>query len=186
MLDGAHQEERLAGFRHALDLLIRAVKVGAENNEAGTRRMLEPVFDRLGEVIAAAQSGCSDSTAFERLQRDFDAGRDEMKMSLPLLPHDQSDGGGDGSGDAGDDAPASATVGGGGSESSAGGGGGGGGGGAGDDAPANGAVRGGGGGDGSGEAGEVEEALGQGEPLGQSVTHASLGFSSDVVFWFWV
>lgn len=154
--DGALEVEKLSSFRHALNLLTCATKLAAENREAGTRVILEPVFDRLGEAIAATRHAAStDPAAFERLQRDFDAGREKLRSVLPPAPECESGGGGDGpglaqgGGSAGVESQARATAVGGGSSEKTGGG-------------------------GSTEGGGADVTLRQGEPSGQSVTCFSI------------
>ncbi|CAM9633206.1 unnamed protein product [Scytosiphon promiscuus] len=69
----------LDGFRHALGLLANAVKVGAGNHVGESRRVLEPVFDRLGEAVAVARAaGSIEPESLDRFQRDFKAIRREM------------------------------------------------------------------------------------------------------------
>eukprot|EP00903_Cladosiphon_okamuranus_P018405 g16929.t1 len=94
--DGAAATAKLDSFRHALELLTKAIDVAVKNKEVGTRKILEPVFGRLGDAIAAMRSsGAADQAAFELLQRDCEAGREKLRrdLPLPLSPEPAADGG---------------------------------------------------------------------------------------------
>lgn len=69
----------LSGFKRALILLDRAVKVGAGNNMVEAKRVLKPIADRLQDALAVARKSSSiEPKSWDELQRDYGAIREKL------------------------------------------------------------------------------------------------------------
>ncbi|CBJ31173.1 hypothetical protein Esi_0237_0008 [Ectocarpus siliculosus] len=75
-------DESLSGFKRALTLLDRAVKVGAGNNMGEAKRVLWPIAERLQDALTVARKSSSiEPKRWDELQEDYGAIREKLMGS---------------------------------------------------------------------------------------------------------
>ncbi|CAM9567176.1 unnamed protein product, partial [Ectocarpus sp. 12 AP-2014] len=75
-------DESLSGFKRALILLDRAVKVGAGNNMGEAKRVLWPIAERLQDALTVARKSSSiEPKRWDELQGDYGAIREKLMGS---------------------------------------------------------------------------------------------------------